>query len=580
MTERKLKIRLWLTFILLLFLIGGLGTRLVFLHLYPGEERLQAINRLRKYKKDLMVGRGKILDRNKNTLALDLIQQEVRVDSLRIADTKGALDLAVKELSAALDMDPADLRARLDRPQRRDYRDYNLLGYKQTISPEAFRQLKSLGYRLPGISFQEILLRSYPNASSLCHVVGYVNLERYGSAGVEQRYDRYLRGVPGLLISELAGNRRELYDRRLLEIRPRPGADIILTLDSYVQYIVEQTLVQAVQSQRALAGWAIVQRVQTGEILAMASYPDYDPNNFRGVTPEERRNRCIAYNYEPGSTFKIAVVAAALDAGAVTPDTVYNCENGTWFYQRRPLRDFHPYGLLSVSDIIKKSSNIGAAKIALELGGNRLHRYLREFGLGKVMGIDLPGEETGTLHPVERWTPLSITRIAMGHEVAVTSLQMLGIAGAVANKGVLMRPYVVREIRDADGCILMRQEPLILSKPIRPETAELMLKILARVTEEGGTGRRGAVPGYKVGGKTGTAQKPVQGGYSDLLNMSSFVGVIPGEDPELAIIVVLDEPKLTRTGGAAAAPVFAAIATEIVRYLNIPPLENSDPKTN
>ncbi len=266
----------------------------------------------------------------------------------------------------------------------------------------------------------------------------------------------------------------------------------------------------------------------------------------------------------------MAVIAAALDAGAVHPEQVLDCENGAWIYHRRPLRDYHPYGRLTVADIVKKSSNIGAAKIALALGPERLYGYLRGFGLGRPMGIDLPGEEGGTLHPLDRWTPLSITRIAMGHEVAVTSLQMLGVICAIANGGVLLRPYVVREVRDSEGRILARQEPVELGRPISPATASRMLQLLVRVTEEGGTGRRARVEGYTVGGKTGTAQKPVPGGYSDLLNMSSFVGVIPAEAPQLAIIVVLDEPKKTRTGGAAAGPVFSAIAAEAVRYLDIP----------
>ena len=468
-------------------------------------------------------------------------------------------------LGHLLQLDSADLRVRLNQPDRRDV---TVLGYGRTVDREVADELRAR--HLPGVFMRETLVRVYPRGDSLCHVLGYVNLERHGSAGVEQRWERYLRGAPGVLISELDGRRRELYDRRLLEIRPRPGADVVLTLDHYVQYIAEQAVRRAVEEQRALAGWAIVERIATGEILAMAGSPAYDGNDFRNSDAESRRNRCIAYNYEPGSTFKMAVVAAALDAGAVHPDQVFDCENGAWIYHRRPLRDFHPYGRLTVADIIKKSSNIGAAKIALALGPERLYEYLRAFGIGRPMGIDLPGEECGTLHPVAKWTPLSITRIAMGHEVAVTSLQMLGVICAIANGGALMRPYVVREVRDSEGRILTRQEPVELGRPISPAGADCMLKMLARVTGEGGTGRRARVEGYTVAGKTGTAQKPVAGGSSDLLNMSSFVGVIPAEAPQLAIIVVLDEPKQTRTGGAAAAPVFSEIAAEAVRYLDIP----------
>lgn len=566
MTDRKLQIRLWLALSLLVMVMGGLSARLVFLHAGPCDARRARIDELRRLEQNLTVGRGKILDCNGNILALDLVRQEVRSDPALIAENQ-SLDLVVNELARVLDLDAAGLRVQLGRPERRDV---TVLGYGRTVDQAVAEQLRAL--QLPGVFLREFMVRAYPRGPSLCHVLGYVNLARQGSAGVEQRWERYLRGVPGLLISELDGRRRELYDRRLLEIRPRPGADVVLTLDQYVQYIAEQAVRQAVEEQRALAGWAIVERVRTGEILAMAGYPDYDGNDFRNAAPENRRNRCIAYNYEPGSTFKMAVIAAALDAGVVHPGQVFDCENGAWIYQRRPLRDYHPYGRLTVADVVKKSSNIGAAKIALELGPARLHAYLTAFGLGKPMGIDLPGEEGGTLHPVSRWTPLSITRIAMGHEVAVTSLQMLGVMCAIANGGVLLRPYVVREIRDGDGQVLSRQEPVELGRPISADTAACMLKLLTRVTEEGGTGRRACVAGYTVGGKTGTAQKPVPGGYSDLLNMSSFVGFIPAEAPQLAIIVVLDEPKQTRTGGAAAGPVFSAIASQAVRYLDIPSL--------
>jgi len=285
------------------------------------------------------------------------------------------------------------------------------------------------------------------------------------------------------------------------------------------------------------------------------------------------RNRCIANNYEPGSTFKVTVVAAALNEKLVAPAQIFDCENGTWFYQRRSLHDFHPYGNLSVADIIKKSSNIGAAKIAVLLGNARLYAYLKQFGIGERTGIELPGEEAGLLYPVSKWTALSPTRIAIGHEVAVTALQMLGVLCAIANDGVRMKPYIIQQVTDADGRVLYQNMPVAVSQPIRPDTARLMKSLLARVTEEGGTGHRAAVEGYTVGGKTGTAQKAIPGGYSDTLNMSSFMGFIPVEDPQLAIIVVLDEPSNdVRTGGYVAGPVFKEIAEQSVRYLDIAPL--------
>ncbi|MCA1810299.1 MAG: penicillin-binding protein 2, partial [Lentisphaerae bacterium] len=498
-------------------------------------------------------------------LALDLVRPEARADPEAVLRVD-ALDQVSTVLADLLELDREELRTKLNQPERRDV---SLLGFGRVVDNRQAERLRELN--LPGVFMREMMVRSYPRGASLCHVLGFVNLERHGSAGIEQRFDRYLRGVPGLLVSELDGRRRELYNSRMLEIRPRPGADVILTIDQYVQYLVEQALARAVVENDALAGWAIVQRVQTGEILAMAGYPGFDGNDFRGTDMEIRRNRCISYNFEPGSTFKMAVIAAALDAGVVRPEQVYDCENGVWIHHNRPLRDYHPHGMLTVADIIKKSSNIGAAKIALELGANRLYRYLREFGVGEAMEVDLPGEERGILHPTSRWSALSVSRIAMGHEVAVTALQVLGILNALANDGVLMKPLIVREVRDKDGRVLWRAEREELGRPVRPETAALMMRLLARVTEEDGTGRRARVPGYTVAGKTGTAQKIVDGAYSERLNISSFVGVLPAENPRLGIIVVLDEPKAVRTGGAAAAPVFSEIAGQAVRYLDIAP---------
>ncbi len=524
---------------------------------------------MRQFRESLAVGRGRILDRNGSVLALDLVRKQICANPAEI-NRLDALAKVAEKAGQILNIEPAVLQERLSASDRRFV---YLAGFGHVLNDEQAEGLAEAG--LPGIFTKDVFVRCYPQGAGMSHVLGYVNLEseRNGSAGIELRWDRFLRGVPGLLVGELDGRRRELYDRRLVEIRPRPGANVTLTLDQYVQYVVEQALERAVHSNNAKAAWAIVERVRTGEILAMASYPAYNPNNFRNTPPDNMRNRCIADIFEPGSTFKVAVVAAALNEKLVTPGQVFDCENGTWIYQRRPLRDFHPYGLLSVVDIIKKSSNIGAAKIALLLGPQRLYNYLKLFGVGERTGIELPGEEIGMLAPPTRWTALSPTRVAIGHEVAVTALQMLGVLCAIANDGVLMKPYLVSRITDADGMTLFQQDPVEVSRPIRSETAQIMKKMLAHVTEPGGTGTRAKIEGYTVGGKTGTAQKALPGGYSDTLNVSSFMGFLPAENPQLAIIVVLDEPRTAvRTGGYVAGPVFKEIAEQSVRYLDIPPV--------
>ena len=576
MIEWRYRSRLIGLTLLLMLTLAGIGGRLVYLHfrLGPGVDRGERIHAMRQFQSDLAVDRGKILDRNGNILVLDLVKKELCASPAALA-VAGQTRAVANTLARIVNIEPLVLLDRLGGAERQFV---YVTGYGTVLEDDQAERLSRA--QLPGLFLRDARVRSYTRGTSLCHVLGYVNLDadRFGSAGIEQRWDRYLRGVPGLLVGERDGRRHEIYGRRLMELKPRPGADVILTIDQYVQYIVEQALESAVREQEARAGWAIVQRVRTGEILAMAAVPAYDPRDFRRADPDAMRNRCIAYNYEPGSTFKVAVVAAALNEGVVSPNDVFDCENGVWSYQGRPLRDFHPYGALSVADVVKKSSNIGAAKIALRLGDGRLYEYLRAFGIGSPTGIELPGEEAGLLYPVKQWTRLSPTRIAIGHEVAVTALQMLGVLCAIANDGVLLRPYIVREVVGPDERVLVHQAPVAVGQPIRPETARTLKGLLARVMEEGGTGARARVDGYACGGKTGTAQKTAPGGgYSATLNISSFMGFLPVEDPQLAIIVVLDEPGLdVRTGGYVAGPVFKTIAEQIVRYLDIPPCGSSD----
>jgi len=310
--------------------------------------------------------------------------------------------------------------------------------------------------------------------------------------------------------------------------------------------------------------------VKTGEILAMVSRPAFDLNRFYDTDTDVRLNRAVGANYEPGSTMKAAAFAAAFNEGIVSPDTVFDCENGGWYYKGKLLRDSHPYGMLTVADGLKKSSNILTAKLALMLGNDRLYQYLRAFGFGEVTGIDLPGEEAGIFHPPSQWYGISPTRIPIGQGIAATGLQILGLYCTIANDGYRMRPYVVRRVTDSEGQVVYEGKPEVVAQVIRPETAALMRELLATVAEEGGTGRRAQIDGgVRVAGKTGTAQKPVAGGYSPTDYVASFVGFLPVEDPEIGIIVVVDNPKPLYYGGTVAAPAFGKIAGELSRYLGI-----------
>ena len=335
------------------------------------------------------------------------------------------------------------------------------------------------------------------------------------------------------------------------------GADIELTLDNDIQQYVVQALDEAMTNFRPQSAWAIVEEVRTGAILAMASLPKSNPSPAAGTV------------FEPGSIFKVGVVAAALNEGLISTNDQFDCENGVWSYEGKPLRDFHPYGVLDVTGILRKSSNIGAAKIALKLGEESLHRYLAAFGFGRPTGIELPGEESGVLRLLSEWGKADITRVAMGHTVSVTAMQMLNMLCCIGNDGVLLKPHLVRRVVGKDGVVLMENKPEVVAQPISAAAAKLMRNMLVAVTREGGTGTRAAVKGFNVAGKTGTAEKMKDGRYAANQNIVSFMGILPAERPEIGIIVVLDNPHPMYTGSMSAAPIFARIAEAAVRHLGI-----------
>jgi cell division protein FtsI (penicillin-binding protein 3) len=564
MTEHRGASRFLVVAALLGAAMVGLVVRLAVLHLGAGAQTFSTAAKTKTYKETLTVSRGRILDGSPvaNILALNVGVKDIWADPAVITASNKVAEVA-EALAPLLGL-PAPLL--VTNLQKRDRRFVYLARYVPDEMGERVAARKLLG-----IHQRDTTSRSYPQGPLLCHVLGFVNLDGVGSWGLEQMMDKYLKGTPGLIETRLDGRRHELRDRRIREVAPQDGANLVLTIDQNLQYILEKAMEEAITRNRAKAGFAIMQRVATGEILAMVSRPGFDPNRFREATDAQKINRCIGYVYEPGSTFKVGVIAAALNEGIVKPDTMFDTEDGRWLYSGKVLRDYHGYSRLDVADILKKSSNIGAAKIAIMLGNQRLDEYLRAFGIGRKLGIDLPGEEGGILRPVEKWAQISSSRIAIGQGVAVTGLQMLGMLCAIANDGVLMKPYVVKEVVAGDGTVLLRHEPEALGRPITPATATLMRRLLARVTQEGGTGVKACVDGFNVAGKTGTAQKPGRGGYSETDYMASFVGFLPAERPEFGMLVVLDEPQPLHTGGAVSAPVFGVVADSAARYLGLQP---------
>jgi cell division protein FtsI (penicillin-binding protein 3) len=561
-------------FVIIVALLGmamvGLVVRLVILHLGSPEQDRATAAKTRTFKQTVSVPRGRILDASATTgiLALNIGVKDIWADPAFLLASNRVFS-TISRLKPLLEFDVAEVTERLCRTNSR-------FAYIARLVPEE-KADQVAALKLPGVYMDDTTARSYPQNNLMCHVLGFVNSDGVGSWGLEQLMEKYLKGSPGLIESQLDGRRREMVDRRIREVPAKDGADVVLTIDQNLQYIAEKALDAAMERNRARAAFVIMQRIHTGEILAMASRPAFDPNHYREARDPQKINRAISYTYEPGSTFKVSVIAAALNEGVVKPDTMFNTENGRWLYQAKILRDYHGYSNLNVADILKKSSNIGAAKIAITLGNVKMDRYLRAFNVGSKLGIDLPGEEGGIYRPVAKWVPISSSRIAIGQGVSVTGLQMLSILCTIANDGVVMKPYVIKEVIASDGTVLLRRQPEALGRAIRTDTAALMRSLLARVCEEGGTGIKAGVDGFRVAGKTGTAQKVIGGHYSETDYMASFVGFLPAEKPEIGMIVVFDEPQPLHTGGAVSAPVFGEIAEQAVRYLGIMPVEGSAP---
>lgn len=550
----------------LAMLLGGvyaaLAVRLAFLHL----GKTAPMERPRPYHLVLPARRGTIYDRRgaANPLAAVLPTRLFFVDPSRVPEVER--EAVADALGRLLHRDAADLLHVLAQTRRQ----YVPLAY---ISDDTLLDTLRANPLFKGrIGLQPATLRHYPLGRNLCHVLGYVNREQTGVAGIELACNRVLTGTPGRIVGDADADRREILERRREKIDPVHGGNVELTIDQTVQYHTEIALDRAMAQHHASAAWAVVLLCRTGEILAMASRPDADPAD-PGSDLERWRNCAIAANYEPGSVLKALTVGAALNEGLITTNTVIDCEQGSWFYAGKPLRD-KVRGLSDLTTILRKSSNIGTAKIALQLGPRCLEAYLRLAGFGESTRCGLPGEEGGLLAPSRAWPKIKITRIAIGQGIAVTALQMACLYGAIANDGQRMRPQIVRRITTASGEVLRDFAPEPVHTPLfRPDVARKMRTMLETVTQPGGTGARAAIPGYRVAGKTGTAQIAIPGGYSHKDYIASFTGFLPAHDPEIVIVVAVERPRPLTGGGVVAAPVFAEIGLQAARYLGIPPSE-------
>jgi len=508
----------------------------------------------------LTPGRGAIYDCNNAPLAVS-----IEMDSC-YAETRNLENLpdAAAKLAPLLGTSRQELEAKLKGAR-------NFVWLARRMPPEQAQKVRDLD--LDGIGFAKESKRFYPNSEVAAHVVGFTGVDPGGLDGIEKKYDSTILGNTGYLVTERDALGRDIDLKKGGEGKSgSKGSNVVLTLDKNIQYITEKELAKAVEKNGAKSGIAIVMDPDTGRVLAMADYPTFNPNSYFKYGQAALRNRAISDSFEPGSTFKIFLVSSALEHHVIRPGDVFNCENGSYNLAGRTIHDTHRYASLSVSQVLKYSSNIGAAKIGSRLGSERLYAALTGFGFGERSEVDLPGEAGGMLRAQAKWYPIDLATISFGQGVTATALQITAAVSAVANGGTLMKPYLVDRLTDDNGTVLKQFAPQARRRVISPETARTVAHMLEGVVDEGGTGTGAAVDGYRVAGKTGTAQKvdAATHGYSARKRTASFVGFVPLDKPRLTILVVVDEPTTSPYGGVVAAPAFSAIAQQSLCYLKVP----------
>jgi cell division protein FtsI (penicillin-binding protein 3) len=532
--------------------------RLGYLQLVKHGDYLARAMRQQQRTVEITPQRGTIYDRNGHPLAMSIAVKSAFAVPAEIAD----LSLAAHLLSGVVDV-PADVL------QGRFEASKSFAWVMRKLPPEKVEAVQALN--LKGIYFQEENQRFYPKRDLAAHVLGFVDTDEKGLGGIESELDGLIRSKSEKIVV-MADARKRWFDGSAAQ-RER-GANVVLSLDEKIQYIAQRELKAAIEKTRAQAGSVIVMNPNSGEILALANWPTFNPNNATGAPADTRMNRSVSAVYEPGSTFKLITLAAAFDQGLIRPEEIFDCENGSIVLSGHRIHDHKRFGLLTVSEILAKSSDVGAIKIALQLGPQRFYDYIRAFGFGAQTGIDLPGESRGILKKTESWSGISIGSVSMGQEVGVTPVQLLAAVSAIANGGMLYRPHVISELRRGNQALPMEGilAPVEPRRVIREDTAATLRKLMEGVVLQGGTGVLARLDGWTAAGKTGSAQKidPNTGRYSPNQLIASFSGFAPINNPAVTILVSLDSPVGLHEGGQVAAPVFKRIAEQVLPYLEVP----------
>jgi len=538
----------------------AIGAKLVWLQVKQHDWLVARATRQQQAAINLSPTRGVIYDRNGDELARSVAVKSLYASPADITDAGGVADT----LSDLLEIDRDDLYKRLTSGRA-------AVAVKRKLDDKEVAKVEKLG--LPGLRFIDEMKRFYVSGASAAHLLGFVDIDERGVGGIELSYDKLIRGQGGRLLLDVDALNKS-YDHSVED--PVPGANVSLTIDLVIQHHVEKALAEAVRSTRARGGQIVVLRPATGEILALANYPTFDPNKVSGSTEIQRRNRAVEIAFEPGSIFKLVTYAAALEERLIRPNTMIDCGGGQIRIADRIIHD-HPYGLLTAAQALAKSSNVAAIKIGMQLGNERLASYIERFGFGRRTGIELPGESRGLFQPASEWGPTTIGSIPMGHEIGVTAVQTAAAYACIANGGEWVKPHVLSRVTSSSGDVLDEHQPE--RRQVVSEATAATLKAMLEGVVVHGTGKAARMGGYSAAGKTGTAQKvdEATGRYSQTRYVASFAGFAPVENPEVACVVSLDEPVGAHLGGAVSAPVFARVVADALHVLGVQP--ENDPQS-
>src|SRR5271170_3822283 len=548
--------RLYLLGAMLLLWCFAICGRLVYLQIFRYGSFVKQAEHQQQREIPLSAKRGVIYDRAGHELAMSVLVDSAFAVPTEVKDLPTAVSLITRITGDDRNVVLADCR---------NHKTFCWVGRK--ADDETIERIKSLN--LQGIHFQKEPKRFYPARDLAAQVIGTVGMEDSGQSGIEHAFDDKLRGRAGKMFISVDARRQWFSD---VETQPEPGEGLVLTLDKNIQYIAEKELDQAIHDTQAIAGTVIVENPHTGEILALANRPTFNPNLRKEITPNALTDRAVSYIYEPGTTFKLVTIAAALEEKLTTPDEVFDCQMGSIVYNGMRIRDSKPHGLLPVWGVLAESSDVGSIKIALRLGEDRFYKYIRAFGFGQQTGIELPGETRGLTKPPSRWSKVSIAAISIGQEIGISPIQLAGLVSTFANDGVWVAPRIVAGKVEPQGAPqAVAFHPGASRRVISSYTAAEMRSMMQKVVLEG-TGRKAILEGFTAAGKTGTGQKvdPATGAYSKTKYVGSFAGFAPLNNPQIVVAVILDSPVGPHMGGLVSAPVFRRVTQQVLEYLHTP----------